>query len=33
MPNSLQDRQQQEEQAISIVIVQDFSSPFFSPAD
>lgn len=33
MPSSPQDRQQQKEQAISVVIVQDLSSPFFGPVD
>jgi hypothetical protein len=33
MPSSLQDRQHQVEQAVSVVIVQDLSSPFFGPAD
>ena len=33
MPSSLQDRQHQEEQAFSIVIIQDLSSPFFGPVD
>lgn len=33
MPSSLQDGQQEEEQAVSVVIIQDLSSPFFGTVD